>query len=313
MTVVFTPDRDDGIFSMRAQIEKGLWMVTGTMAFDSSYPAGGEPFPTLSTYGVEKVIGMDIFSQNGYDFRYDAATNKVVVQAAPGVQSMGYSDIKGSANTESHNADAAALPTNGSILVVPITQTDLRTALGVCTVVATQPDVPRNICLCVSNDSGGPLNLYEGSTSFTVVGTYRGAPQTEIIGITSTGANKAIANTPKYRYTYGSKPFSTVTSITQGDVAEDMAGGLKIQFGLGSKLGLPSSIAAAADVTTLSKDGAKLATAGIVDATNMTINYGTLADGADVAAWYRSSGEIGPLTDLSGLTAVRFIAWGYRI
>jgi len=280
---------------------------TGTIAFDSAYVVGGEPL-TLSALNLRAIRAMLFQNSGAYRFEYDVANKKIIARSGGGFEGFGYSDIKGSANTESPNTDQAALPTNGALISAVLIQTDVRTASGVL-IIAASPDVPRNVCICIQNASGGALNLYEGTTSFVVVGTYLGAPQTETISITSTAGNKAVADT-KFRYTYGSKPFSTITSITEGAGAADMAGNLKIGAGLGSKLGLPGAIAATGDVITLSKNAAYLSPSGIVSATNMTVNFGTLTDGDDTAGIFASSGEVPTGMDLSGVTGVRFVAIG---
>jgi len=283
------------------------FFLTGQVDFDSSYPAGGESMDLSHYLGL--VLGAIFEPKVGYEFEYDYTNKKVKARSGAGIEQFAYGDMKGSANTDSENADGGALPTNGAVVCAAETQTNIATALGVL-VVAASPDVPRNVCFCVTNDSGGALNLYEGTTTLTVVGTYRGAAQTEDLTITSDAGNKEIAN-GKFRYVYGVKPFDTVTGVTQPNYATDaMAGGLKISVGLGSKLGLPGPIEATSDVIRLVKNAAVLATTGIVDATNETVNFGTLSDNDDVSILFRTSGEIAEATDLSGVTGVRFIAFG---
>jgi hypothetical protein len=204
-----------------------------------------------------------------------------------------YPYIKGSANTDSENADTGTEPTNHTAIVSEVTQTDVATALGVLTV-AGQPDVPRNVCVCITNDSGGALNLYEGTTTFQINGTFRGASQQEEITFTSTALNKEVADAgaDQYRVKYGIEPFDTITSVLQPGYATDaMAGGLKISVGFGSKIGLYNDLATPAegDVVKLTKNAANLDPSGTVGTTHMTVNFGTLADDDDISLAYKTS------------------------
>lgn len=281
-------------------------ILTGSVAFDNSYPTGGEAMDISAFFTALK--GITFEPQGGYMFQYDHAAKKVKAfknSIGDLFLSYGGKDIKGSANTDSENADAASEPTNGHAVSAIAT-----VAAGAYTKGAlTNPDCGRNVCIVIQNDSGAALNLFEGVSKFTVTGTWRGAAQSEIITFTSTAANKAVANT-KFRYKYGVKPFDTVTDIT---VDHPPADGLKIGAGLGSKIGLPTDLLtpAAADIVKLTKSAAHLATTSIVDTTNMTVNFGTLADNDDFNIVYKAGGEAGNASDLSALTAVRFMAWGY--
>jgi len=283
-----------------------LKIFTGSVAFDNSYPTGGESMDISAFFTALKGIAFE--PQGGYMFQYDHAAKKVKAfknSIGDLFLSYGGKDIKGSVNTDAENADADAEPTNGHAVSAIAT-----VASGAYTKGAlTNPDCGRNVCIVIQNDSGGALDLYKGASNFTVTGTWRGAAQTDIITFTSTDANKSVANT-KFRYKYGVKPFDTVTNIT---VDKAPADGLKIGAGLGSKIGLPTNLLtpAAADIVKLTKTAADLATTSIVDTTNMTVNFGTLADGNDFNIVYKAGGEAGNATDLSALAAVRFMAWGY--
>lgn len=64
----------------RAVIEKcglGLKMLHGSLAFDSSYPTGGEPLD-LTAYFPNSVHFVLIEPQAGYVFVYDYANKKVM-------------------------------------------------------------------------------------------------------------------------------------------------------------------------------------------------------------------------------------------
>jgi hypothetical protein len=184
--------------------------------------------------------------------------------------------------------------------------------------VAAQPDISRNVCVCVTNDTGGALNLYVGSTSFDIVGTYKGAAQTETISITATNAQKSVANGPKYRYKYGVKPFTTITSITQTAYATDkMANTLKISVGLGSKIGILNTLAtpAAADIFHADIKGTAYDVSALVNTTYGTVNLATLTDGDDFTLEYNAVGydrgaEVPNGTDLSAITSIPIMLIG---
>lgn len=294
-----------------------------SIAFDAAYPTGGEAI-SLAQMGLRALHEVFVQSRDGYLVEYDHTNKKFKVLLPTSTSaatttamrlSHGGGDIKGSANTDSENADAGALPTNGA-LVGALTAV----AAGAYAFPATaHPDTGRNVAIVVYNDSGGALNLFEGVMTFTVTGTWRGAAQTDTITFTSTAGNKAIANT-KYRYKYGLKPFDTVTAVTVDNICDN---GLKIGVGIGSKVGLPSDLATpeSADVLKITKNAAHYSNLlGITDTTNMTVNLGTLADGDDFNIVYAVKSpvtavasavgvEVANGTDLSALT-IRVLAVG---
>jgi len=284
--------------------------------FGSSYISGGERL-TASSVGLtsfESVIIAGV--SGGYLFEPiinstgEYALIKVITGGGSGgseVVVYSGADIKGSANTNSENVDAAANPTNGALLKALDTFTNYAGTI----VPTINPDRSRNIAIVINNDSGGPLDLFEGVTTFTITGTYRGAAQVEQITFTSTAGNKTIANT-QFRYKYGVKPFTTVTNVTYDNAP---AGGLKASLGIGSLIGLPSLLKtpAEADVTNITKNGAFVPVAGLVSTTNNTVNLDTLSDGDDFEITYNtaSGGEVANGTDLSTLTNVPVEAYGY--
>lgn len=187
-------------------------------------------------------------------------------------------------------ADQAALNTNGAAIVAEAVVTDLKAQIvadGTLTI-ALQPDIARCIVIAAHNDSGGPLNMYEGTTIFRVVGTFRGFTQSEDISVTSSAANKEIANT-KYRAWSGSKPFDTVTSITVVSGATTWpADTLKLCVGWGSKIGLPNKPyqKVAADFVKVMVDSAAVAVTTQYDSANDTFALATLADGKSIMINY---------------------------
>lgn len=164
----------------------------------------------------------------------------------------------------------------------------------------TSPDIGRNMCITIQNDTGGALNLFEGVMTFTITGTYKGAAQTDTITFTSTVGNKAVA-AARFRYKYGVKPFDTVTAVTLNNVPDN---DVKIGAGLGSKVGLYNTLATPveADVIKITKNAANLAPTGIVDTTNGTVNLGALADNNDFSINYKGTSYVSAIASESAHT-----------
>lgn len=285
--------------------------------FDSSYPAGGEAL-------LASKVGLTVFESviiggvsGGYTYEPIVSANgtsvsfKVITGGGGGGSQVTVypgSDIKGSANTNSENVDAAASPTNGDLIHALATFNSYAGSIPA----TTFPDRARNVAIVIANDSGGPLNLFEGITTFEVIGFYRGIEQTELITFTSTAGNKAIADA-KFRYKYGVKPFTTIDGVNYTNAP---AGTLKASLGIGSKLGLPTLLKTPdeSDVTNITKNGAFVPPTGLVSAANNTVNLDTLADGDDFEITYNaapSGGEVPSGTNLSTLTNVPVEAYGY--
>lgn len=282
---------------------------------DNAPPAGGYSLTGLqvgarngSIIGAVKIGGNALASS--YGVTWDTVNDKLIFTTGSGGQQTyvpGGGDIKGATNpagTEG-NVDQAATAVNGVLLKAATTFTVLA---GTITP-TTQPDVPRNILIQIQNDSGGALNLFEGTTTFLITGTdVNGAAQTESVTLTSTAGNKSVANN-QFRYVQGVKPFKTVTSVA---ITNAPAGALKGSLGPGTRLGLPQPLLtpAVADVDSITVNAASVTpsatttAAGGVDITNNAINTGTTADGADVAVIYAASGSVAPGTDLSGVTVL---------
>lgn len=269
------------------KLVKRYWDLT----LDSSYPAGGYPLtPAMMGFGL--MWGIKFIGGNaaGSLLRpaWDNVNQKLVIgEGAPSVFTYDPGTIKGSANTDSENVDSASAPTESTYISTAATFTTI--GEGGTLVLAHQPDVSRNVMITILNDTGGNLNLFQGVTTFAVVGTFRGVAQTENITFTSTSGNKAVAPAPDYRYKYGVKPFDTITSITVTNIG---AGTLKVTAGLGSKLGLPRSPNPAVDASMLkvTVNAADLPVAGITDFTNQTVNVGAVSDNATVDIEYLTGG-----------------------
>lgn len=287
----------------------GLAQNLVDILFDSSYAFGGEVLGG-NECGVPSLLAlMDTnsgVSDGGYKFKYNVATGKLQVFRGAGVPISVYAqaDIKGSANTDSENADAASLPTNGALLKAADTFANYTSPIGTI----TSPDIGRNVGIFITNDSGGNLNLFQGVTTYTITGLFRGVAQTDTVTFTSTVGNKVVA-TAKFRYKYGVKPFDSITSVAYDNAADAT---LKLSVGIGSKIGLPSPTAnnVEADLIKLRKNAADLAITGLYS-TNQTVNFGTLADADDISIEYSvaTGQEVSNAFDLSAIT-LRALAIG---
>lgn len=332
----------------------------GLIAFDSSYPTGGEAL-VASDIGLSVIDDIVVKPKSGYVFEYDHTNAKVLVyrsaasvpvftgsalsghvHAATGLTytatdgsliytySPGGGDIKGSATVDVGIA-AGTLQTNGDLL------SNLADAANTTNfTIALQPDVPRTVGIAFKNTVAGAST--GNAVSCVITGTFRGAAQTETISfsaaeLTSTAQNEVATK-------YGSKPFDSITSITNPTA---QPASWQHAAGPGSKIGLPvdPDTNVEADILKLTKNAADLAITGLYDTTNKTVNFGVLADGGEVAVIYKidfdgaagtlggsvastgagtpagtiadaagALGEVGAATDLSTLTGVRFEALG---
>lgn len=267
----------------------------------TTYTVGGDALVVNGLSTLEAVIPcgpmINAAGIGALTVGYNPATGKVQVFAPGGAAGIvayapGGGDIKGSANTDVAGV-GGAVPTNGNLIstVAAANNTTVFT-------IAAQPDVARNISISLQNNTGGASAGNAGD--YVVVGTFRGAAQTETISFTA-GDLATIANT-SWGTKYGAKPFDTVTSITPSAA---QPANWNHDAGVGSKLGLPSNLFTPieADVVKITKNAADLAVAGLVDIVNMTVNLGVLANGDDVAIEYKSAGgEFASGTDLSGFT-----------
>lgn len=203
-------------------------------------------------------------------------------------------DVKGSENDDSENVDSSTEPTNASYVSAYAAVAASAWTRGAL----TNPDNERNVCIVVKNDSGGALNLYEGTMTFTITGTHDGGAREEEITIESSAANKEVAD-GTYRYKYGTKPFDTVTNITLDNVPDD---GLKIGAGLGSKFWLDYELAnsQASDIVTATVNGTAIDPTSRVDGNYHTLNFGDLSDDDDLVATYTAYTGAGSINIFPG-------------
>lgn len=351
--------------------------VEGTFAFGNSYPTGGEDlYPRY--LGLSRILRVKIQNTDGYDFEIDILENgqrvkiKVVdvnasvlagdADPASGGTPAGtistptftatggtyipmvYEDIKGAIGDPNENVDGAEA-VNASYVAAYST-----VAAGAWTAAAItqQPDVTRSILISVKNDSGGPLNLFQGNMTWTIQGTDElGNAITGTAIINSTAGNKAIAN-GQFRSTACTAAMKTVTSVTLNNVPDN---GLKISVGLGSSFKILNGLKtpSSSDVIRVSLNATNQVNitdyfVNTVGVTQPTITYKNgIADGDDISLTYlTSSGATGTIstptfagvalsnhdhtislsgsgsmaevangTDLSSLNAVAFEAYGY--
>lgn len=71
-------------YESRNFAREGLATVSGTIAFDSSYPTGG--YGPMNSFGLKKVAGAYFEDVNGYGVYYNKTTDKVQVFSASGTE-----------------------------------------------------------------------------------------------------------------------------------------------------------------------------------------------------------------------------------
>jgi len=315
------------------------YMTIRGVTFPSSYSAGGLAL-SAADLGWNNVSCVWAQSKGGLDFEYDHLNAKLKAYLGStdtsGVfaYSPGGGDVKGATAITGAmgTADQAADIVNAATWVAYQSFTTINGAAGSFGSITAQPPLPRNAVVSVKNASGGALNLFAGTMTITVTGTFRGAAQVEAIACTLTGGQKAVANT-KFRAFAGAKPFDSITSVTidatslASIVAAD--GALQIGIGPGVLFGFPVApdTGTNGDITSFSVNAAARAVAGNTDFANQTLNVGTIADGDDIAVIYKIdveavSGtaygtsfalpEVPASTDLSGLGEVLVFAVGHN-
>lgn len=285
-----------------------LQWAAADITFDNSYATSGEAL-TAANFGFTTaepyagIIKLSADPVGGLQFRYDYTANKLLAYLGTTDSSGTFSytpgggDIKGATaiTAAMGTADQASDAVNAGTWNAYTTFTTASGAAGVLTQ-TLQPAFARNAVVTVKNDSGGALNLFTGTMTVTVVGTFRGAAQTDAIACTLTAPQVAVANT-KFRAWGGTKPFDTITTVTID--ATSLAaiavadGALKIGVGPGVLVGFPIApdTGANGDILTFSVNGAARAVSGNTDFTNSTISTGTIADGDDVGLVYKIDAE----------------------
>lgn len=266
--------------------------------FDSSYPTGGEVLGA-NECGLSQILAaIDTKSgigDGGYSFKFNAATGKLQVFRGAGAPIFVYTqgDIKGSVSADVGIA-SGALPTNGQLW-----STLADAANTTAFTIALQPDFARNVSISLKNTVAGAST--GNAVTFAIVGTFRGAAQTDSVSFTALELTSTAQNEVATKH--GVKPFDSITSITPSAA---QPASWQHAAGPGSKLGLPNPSAtnAEADLVKLTKNGAGLAVTGLYS-TNQTVDFGVLADGDDIVIEYNVAGgqEVASAFDLSAITA----------
>lgn len=268
------------------------------------YATGGLAVSPKS-FGMNFLQGVSVEGGNAaaaaYRFLYDTINKKLIVQGGLGAEERVYaeSDIKGSANTDVGIA-SGTLPTNGGLI------SNLANAANTTAfTIALQPDISRNVSISFKNTNVGAST--GNATNVVIVGTFRGAAQTETISFTALELTSTAQNEVATKY--GSQPFDTITSITPSAA---QPANWQHAAGPGSKLGLAQAVNpnVEASILKLTKNAADLAVTGLFSATNQTVNFGTLSDGDDISVTYLTGGEVTGTTDLSAVT-VRLLGKGF--
>jgi hypothetical protein len=302
------------------------FMIVNEVAFDSSYPSGGESLlRTDLGFAATADPEFHVLAQpkGGRVFEFDYSGQKLLAYE-PGRSSSEYAytpgggDIKGATaiTAAMGTADQASDVVNSALNVAYQSFTTISGASGSFGTITNQPALGRAVNVAVKNASGGSLNLFTGTMTITVTGKFRGATQTEAIACTLTGGQVAVANN-KFRAFAGSKPFDSITSVaidaTSLAAIAAADGALQIAIGPSVKIGFPVApqTGADTDVLTFSVNAAPRAIASNSDYTNQTFSVGTIADGDDISIVYKvAGGEVADTTDLSAVTAVRVTAFG---
>jgi hypothetical protein len=217
-----------------------------------------------------------------------------------GYQEQAIENIKGATKTAGteETVDQAAAPVNPATLS-SLTAVSALVAGALPLNAAGQPDVPRNVMITINNSTGGSLNLFLGTTTFAVVGTYQGVAQTENITFTMDAGHQAVATT-KFRFKCGVLPYDNITSITCTNLP---AATLSVEAGYGTVLAIPEQIAATGQFYKVTVGAIDKTTSSVVNATNDTVDVGTIADGANVLLTYTADGELptGPLPQTTSI------------
>lgn len=276
----------------------GLQASLCNVLFDSSYAAGGEVFLANDVGLSQLLAAVDTKSgvgDGGYSFKYNAATGKLQVFRGAGstIGTFAQGDIKGSVSADVGIA-SGTLPTNGQLW-----STLADAANTTAFTIAVQPDMARNVSISLKNTVAGAST--GNAVTFAIVGTFRGAAQTDSIAFTALELTSTAQNEVATKH--GVKPFDSITSITPSAA---QPASWQHSAGPGSKLGLPNPTAtnAEVDLIKLTKNAANLSPTGLYS-TNQTVDFGVLADGDDIVIEFANAGgqEVANAFDLSAITS----------
>ncbi len=97
------------------RISRNMGMLTGTIAFDSSYPTGGEALTGLSKY-FKSLLRLSVQGEAGYVFEFDRPGNKLKVLYPQGGEST--TAVDGSAVVDTGATAVTSSAANGAIVTV---------------------------------------------------------------------------------------------------------------------------------------------------------------------------------------------------
>lgn len=193
---------------------------------------GGEVAYNVTRHGddsfVIKANGINFHHNVGYDSNYaglyfrEGKNNIIHHNTFTTTRYCFAGDNSDAANSENTNTTAPFLP----VYLAPEATFTAIGEGGTLTFNKPTPFPDFTPRMVIHNDSGGTLNLYQGVTTFTLVGLFRGKPVTEAITFTSTAGNKAVTN-GSYRYKSSTQVYDVLTSVTVTNIGD---GGLKVSM-----------------------------------------------------------------------------------
>jgi len=144
----------------------------------------------------------------------------------------------------------------------------------------TNPDVPRNVMIRITNtDSGNPQTPDGGDIVIRGVDT-KGISISETLTVPNTEIPAG-----GHIDVYGNKAFATVTKVTYYSESNS---NITVSVGISDKLGLSNPIYSSGDVYKVKKNNADIAVP-TVDVTNGTVDCATIANGDDFTIYYRTN------------------------
>lgn len=307
----------------------GKKFVIADVRFSGTYATGGFNIAgsqglTAGFFGltsVEDINFLDQVTDQGfvpYLVRKAGATDHAIklyrAVSANGMKTDTFPSVLASTNAADDVAGTTDYSTVATVLGANygwIVATGADTAATPRTI-AHQPDVPRNITVCVHNINGGTVNCAAGT--FTIVGTFNGSTVSEVL----TFAAVSHAN-GKMSLKSTSQVFDSITSITP---SASSVSGYQTICGIGSRLGLSAPLANAAytDVVLISQDGANVAITEVTDQTTGTVTatagkesvlFATQVAAKDNIVKYMAKGtaELAAATNV-GINHIRVMAIG---
>jgi len=144
----------------------------------------------------------------------------------------------------------------------------------------TNPDVPRNVMIRITNTDGANPQTPDGGDIVVEGVDAKGNSISETLTVPNTEI--AAGGTSDV---YGSKAFATVTKVTYYSESNT---NITVSVGISDKLGLSNPIYATGDVYKVKKNNADIAVP-TVDVTNGTVDCATITGGDDFTIYYRSN------------------------